>query len=215
MRDPIKKSKVLDLYSKGVSCNEIAIVLNIKRKAVSYYLKKSGVVLILKKNKPSLPLDKQKLICEEYPKLNSVQLGKKYGVSYSTIIKILKRNNIQINKSGNLKHKQDFCVTTYHLRQAKNAAKLRNIEFNLSLEFIAKLYEKQNGKCIYSGIPLTVRKFYEDNSANASLDRIDSKQGYLQNNIQWVDKNINMMKGSLSNENFIKFCKLVSQNKTS
>ena len=43
-----------------------------------------------------------------------------------------------------------------------------------------------------------------------SIDRIDSNIGYELGNIQWVDKRINMMKGSLSNGEFINLCTLVA-----
>ncbi len=46
---------------------------------------------------------------------------------------------------------------------------------------------------------------------NMSIDRIDSNIGYEEGNIQWVDKRINMMKGSLSNEEFIELCTKVSE----
>ena len=46
----------------------------------------------------------------------------------------------------------------------------------------------------------------------ASLDRIDSKLGYELNNIQWVHKDINMMKQAYTNNYFIEHCKLVAAN---
>lgn len=49
---------------------------------------------------------------------------------------------------------------------------------------------------------------------NMSIDRINSDIGYEEGNIQWVDKRINMMKGSLSNEEFIELCtKVANYNK--
>ena len=48
------------------------------------------------------------------------------------------------------------------------------------------------------------------NKQNLSIDRIDSFKGYEKDNIQLVDKRINMMKGSLSNEEFIELCTKVA-----
>lgn len=44
-----------------------------------------------------------------------------------------------------------------------------------------------------------------------SIDRINSDIGYEEGNIQWVDKRINMMKGSLSNKEFIELCTKVAK----
>jgi len=49
-------------------------------------------------------------------------------------------------------------------------------------------------------------------SGNASLDRIDSSIGYVNDNVQWVHKDINMMKRIYTQEYFIYLCKLVSEN---
>ena len=46
----------------------------------------------------------------------------------------------------------------------------------------------------------------------ASLDRIDSLKGYTEDNVQWVHKHINFMKGSLSENKFIEYCKLIVKN---
>lgn len=44
----------------------------------------------------------------------------------------------------------------------------------------------------------------------ASLDRTNSYKGYLKNNVKWVHKTVNKMKQNLSEEEFIYFCKLVT-----
>jgi hypothetical protein len=44
----------------------------------------------------------------------------------------------------------------------------------------------------------------------ASLDRIDSKLGYIPGNIQWVHKTINRMKVNLPEEDFVYFCRLIT-----
>jgi len=44
----------------------------------------------------------------------------------------------------------------------------------------------------------------------ASIDRINNSRGYLKGNIQLVHKDINFMKGKMSQDDFIKMCKLVA-----
>lgn len=43
-----------------------------------------------------------------------------------------------------------------------------------------------------------------------SLDRIDSNKGYIENNIQWVVKEINFMKNNLTEKEFFILCNSVS-----
>lgn len=90
-----------------------------------------------------------------------------------------------------------------HSKLKRDAIK-RNIDFDLTIEEISDQYENQNKLCAFTGVPL---KFGVD----ASVDRIDSQQGYEVNNIQIVHKDLNMMKKDMPNEVFIAWCKLVAK----
>ena len=68
-------------------------------------------------------------------------------------------------------------------------------------------YENQNGLCYYTNLPIN----FDDGSA--SLERIDSNIGYIESNVVWVHKNVNIMKRDLSYEEFYNVCKLVVENK--
>lgn len=46
----------------------------------------------------------------------------------------------------------------------------------------------------------------------ASIDRIDSSNGYIEDNIQWVHKDVNMMKQKMTNIELIEMCKLIVEN---
>ena len=88
------------------------------------------------------------------------------------------------------------------------SANTRNLEFEIDLEFASSLAEIQNYKCYYSGLEL---KFNGDfKQITASIDRIDSSLGYLDGNVCWVHKDINMMKQQFSEKKFIEMCKLVA-----
>lgn len=82
-----------------------------------------------------------------------------------------------------------------------NNAKKRNINFDLNIEQVYFLLEKQNKKCNLSGMELT--------SDNFSLDRMNSSEGYVLNNIQWVHKDINISKWDIEQNVFIDFCKQI------
>ena len=97
----------------------------------------------------------------------------------------------------------------------KHSAKQRNIPFNITIEYGWGLFLKQKGKCALSGKELILaenRYKFNTGHKNASLDRIDSSKGYIEGNVQWVDKFVNLMKRELSQEDFIDICKKTYKN---
>ena len=91
-------------------------------------------------------------------------------------------------------------------------AKSRKIPFEITEEDIKFLYEKQKGLCVYTKKELTLPKNYLFifEPTVASIDRIDSSLGYTIANIQLVAKQVNMMKITLSHDEFVGLCKLIS-----
>ena len=87
-------------------------------------------------------------------------------------------------------------------------AKSRNIDFLITIEDAWEIFEKQNRKCALTGIGLNFRKG-ETRIQTASLDRIDSNLPYTKENCQWVHKDINKMKGGLSEDIFLEYCKKI------
>lgn len=90
-------------------------------------------------------------------------------------------------------------------------AKRRKIQFNLTIEYLQSLWEKQNGKCALSGLNISLINKKEYHNQTASLDRIDSSLGYIEGNVQWVNKKMNFMKHSMSKQEFVELCKIVAK----
>jgi len=89
----------------------------------------------------------------------------------------------------------------------KHGALGRHLTVAVSLQYLWELFLKQNRRCAITGQILEFSKYYKDDAlATASLDRIDSSKGYIEGNVQWVHKNVNMAKKSLSDVDFIKLC---------
>lgn len=86
-------------------------------------------------------------------------------------------------------------------------AEQRNLEYSITIEYAWDIYILQNKKCALSGIDID---FNEGRYPSASLDRIDSHQGYVPNNIQWVHKLVNKLKGSFSDQELIQWAKRIS-----
>lgn len=88
--------------------------------------------------------------------------------------------------------------------------KVSSLPFTITPEDMQKLYD-QNPHCVLSGISLELDLTKSLQQQNLSVDRIDSDKGYEPDNIQLVDKRINMMKQSLSNDEFIELCCKVAE----
>lgn len=95
----------------------------------------------------------------------------------------------------------------------KNRAKKRGYTIDINIKYAWDLYIKQNKKCALSGIPIEFAISNKRNSeTTASLDRIDSSKGYIEGNVQWVHKHINIMKNVFDQNYFISLCELITKN---
>lgn len=95
----------------------------------------------------------------------------------------------------------------------KLSAQKRDLEFSVSKEYLWELFEKQNRKCALSGIELKFGKANKWRCTTASLDRVDNKIGYIEGNVQWIHKDINIMKNNHDQEYFIELCTKITNYK--
>jgi hypothetical protein len=99
-----------------------------------------------------------------------------------------------------------------HLSTIKNQARSRQIPFEVSDQYLADLFEQQDFKCALTDLPLVSSNLPK--TRTASLDRIDSKKGYIEGNLQWVNKYVNRMKNSYDQDLYIELCQLVAAKAT-
>ena len=79
-----------------------------------------------------------------------------------------------------------------HLKKEKHHNKTSNkCKLSVTLEYLLKLWENQNGKCAISGKVMSHKK---NDLFGVSIDRIDSNFGYLEGNIQLVCQGLNFAK---------------------
>lgn len=88
----------------------------------------------------------------------------------------------------------------------KRKRRNKELPFEITIEFIWDLFQKQDRKCALSGVSLSFGKTF-----TASLDRIDSRIGYVSGNVQWVHKDVNRMKNVYSQEYFIETCRRIAK----
>lgn len=82
-------------------------------------------------------------------------------------------------------------------RDPKDGPKM---EFDIDLDYVVELIEKQNEKCAITGVQMTRNR---SDLFAASIDRIDSNKGHIKGNIQIVCQMVNWGKRHHSNEQII------------
>lgn len=149
----------------------------------------------------------------------SQKLGRKFFCSLSCSAK----NNIlrclgEKSKTGNwhpgLKHiRQPDEFSPF--RSFINGARSRDKCFSLTLVDLVQQWKKQEGKCPYTGwsliLPTCTSRRATRSPRNASLDRIDSQEGYIPGNIQFVAHIANMAKWDYTEVEMLEFCLAVSK----
>jgi|LakMenEpi03Aug12_release.lakeMendotaPanAssembly.Ray.scaffolds.fasta_scaffold429863_1 hypothetical protein len=126
---------------------------------------------------------------------------------------------------GKIKHRGIGEISSSMFTKIKRHSKDRRrkevclMPFTITIEYLWELFLKQNRKCAISGLPLTMfisNKKITDKDYHsyitASLDRIDSNKGYVEGNVQWVHKWVNIMKNSMKDEELLYLCQLIYLN---
>jgi hypothetical protein len=96
----------------------------------------------------------------------------------------------------------------------KAGAIKRGLEFSITIDDLKELFKVQNGRCALSGRNIKIQNKMSHGKFDrptASIDRINSKLGYIRSNIQLVHKDFNRMKWDLPQETFIKMCQEISE----
>lgn len=102
-------------------------------------------------------------------------------------------------------------VPGYFVAQAKSKLDRRSktLDWTVTVEYLDKVWESQDGRCAYTGLPLIFGDSITEQTA--SLDRRDSGLGYVPGNVQFVHKDINLMKWSLPEQRFLALCRAVAE----
>lgn len=114
--------------------------------------------------------------------------------------------------SGQVTTESQYKHISGNWRRYFNRLRLRsNKREHLSIDDLVTLLEKQKGLCALSGIPLTCqleqgKRF----KTNASLDRIKPGEPYTLENIQLVCSALNSWRADTDLDEFIWFCKQVT-----
>jgi tRNA(Leu) C34 or U34 (ribose-2'-O)-methylase TrmL len=163
-----------------------------------------------------------KLTCLEYkPRINSKNKTItayicKCDCGNTTYVDLVNLNSGRITSCGCSRYQGGYGEISksywYTIRWKANNE--RKIEWDIDIKQAWNLFEQQEGKCALSGIDLKFVQSYgyttDKHLQTASLDRIDNTKGYLLDNIQWVHKDINILKNKFSLDEFLYWCDLIN-----
>lgn len=91
----------------------------------------------------------------------------------------------------------------------KHRSWTKNIEFDLTDDFILEMFEKQKGLCYYTGYPMRING--KKNFDGMSVDKIDPNKGYIKSNVVLCLYCINMMKSDNSIDDIYDVFKYIAQ----
>ena len=114
---------------------------------------------------------------------------------------------------GALNSKWTGCgeLNGHYFRALQHGALKRKIEFSVSIEYLWELFLKQGRVCACSGLPIEFNDCWPTRrSKTASLDRVDSSVGYIEGNLRWVHKDINRMKGAMTEQRFLHWIQAIA-----
>ena len=123
------------------------------------------------------------------------------------VVKIQKRSRI-IRKKRSLTD-PDIALRNM-LTCAKTRAKKAHREFDIDLDYVKRLWQRQQGLCKLSGLPMSIA--IGSAELRVSLDRINNDKGYVKGNVQLLRSMVNNAKNRYSQTEFLKMCRAVAKN---
>lgn len=108
-------------------------------------------------------------------------------------------------------HKSENSDFLYLIRRLKTYCKKIKRDFDLDVDFLNSLWEKQNGTCPYTNYKMILYSNQKNNPYSASLDRIDSTKGYVKENVEFICLAINYAKNGFKKQEIIEFLKNIKK----
>lgn len=235
--EPLDAEYIVSNYGKK-TVQQIATELNATTDRVRKVLKMQGVPMMGKsamyESIKQYKFDYEDDLCEDYKNgMTLTGIIKKYSIGQDKARFLLDRNNINRLKGRGAamikvwatgKRKPKNCnkggskdIHNALLGRWRANAKSRNYPFDVSVEYLQKLIEKQKYKCALTGFDMLCPKTYNEKREMTSspyllsLDRIDNELGYIEGNVQFVCVWANKARGSYNIE---VFKKLISELKS-
>ena len=86
---------------------------------------------------------------------------------------------------------EEFLKSLVSSKRSRKEPNDRRKVFNLTYEQVLDVYNKQDRKCFYTGLPFVIKSKHP---MSMTIDRIDNNKGYTVDNIVLCSRAINLMK---------------------
>lgn len=149
-------------------------------------------------------------ICGEFKETSSFQLEKSKYPYRNNFDKRCKSCKVNQNKKARINYSDDKKLNKVLLNRIHGVyqrTKDKNLDCNIDLDYLKELWDIQNGKCAISGIDMTYTLDEGRVFSNVSVDKINSKDGYIKGNVQLMCMSVNQLKSDFEMDVVIKICK--------
>lgn len=205
----IKKFEHKKIQVNCINCNSLFLKKKyLVKLSDNHYCSKECRRIIQKQRTPRYELMKCTVCNEE---LHYMEFGRRYQKEVNG--RLTKGGRLDVNGNGRKyhckscdykiikeKHEKDPSARLYLL--AKRRAKKKNIGFNLTKEFVKKLWNEDNKIC-----PILKKEYAfgkKNRNLNPSLDRIENNKDYIMGNVRLLSFKANAIKGDTLNPEIFK-----------
>jgi len=143
---------------------------------------------------------------KKYVKEHRKYKTKEKRIENEKILALRRKEERDIKRKGG-----DIKSAMWYVRNsARHTALDKKKEYNLSIKYLMELYNKQGGRCYYTGKKLITNRPSKRGNIEMhkiSIDRINSKLGYIEGNIALCTAWANFAKHNYNEEELYKECK--------
>jgi len=146
--------------------------------------------------------------------------SKEYYRKYRATVKgkeVTKRASLRYRTSEYGRRKRNINTKRYrstihgHMQklwaQTRSRAQNRNLEFNITVDFLKRLWNTQDGRCAVTFKLLHYGLGTGRHKDGISIDRVDSSRGYTKDNVRFICDAVNMMKNNMPDEELREWCR--------
>lgn len=184
---------ILQLYSEGKSPNYIAKQVSLQRETVVKRMETS-LGIQTKRNGPRRSadwVDSENIRCSECSEVKPMADFYKIRKDSPYLYSFCKSCNSDKEKLRYLSKDITWRKKCYDI---KSSATKRNIEFNLTEEYLQYLFETQKSTCAYTGVKLDLSTGRGLTHDCVSVDRFDTGVGYVVGNVLLCSARSNTIK---------------------
>lgn len=189
--------ELIKLHAEGLSDRAIQKMLGVSNGVVAAHRRKLGLSSNVKPPQKLKQVGDNEYECSKCEKIlpRNMFFVQRAGAKYEYTLSYCK--NCKREQAYNWRYTSLDRYIRDNVLKIVRRAKKSGIPCDITPEYCMNLIEKQNNKCIYTGIELE-HKPHNKSGNNYSLDKIDPIYGYTMGNVVWTTQRINTIKNNIT-----------------